>query len=249
MSLKLGIFDSGVGGLTVAKSLYDAKLFDEIIYFGDTARVPYGNRVESTIISYSLESFEFLKNFDINYLITACNSVSSCALPTLKKETTIPVIGVIEAGIAAIDALSLKKNATILVIGTKATIHSHIYQNSLKERGFNNIIALPTPLFVPTVEEEIYEGAIVESMFHHYFSHLDSLRIDAVILGCTHFPMLFNALQRYFPQAKLIHSGDAIAKLMKKEYGLIEKEKTKIEFFASENGAGLKKIAKEWLNL
>ena len=102
MTSKVGIFDSGVGGLTVAKSVYQAKLFDEIIYFGDTARVPYGSKNESTIIRYSLESLEFLKNFDINFLITACNSVSSCALPELQKEANFEVVGVIEAGIEAV---------------------------------------------------------------------------------------------------------------------------------------------------
>jgi len=101
MTFKAGIFDSGVGGLTVAKSIYEAKIFDEIVYFGDTARVPYGSKNESTIIRYSLESLEFLKNFEINFLITACNSVSSCAIPELKKETNFPVVGVIEAGIKA----------------------------------------------------------------------------------------------------------------------------------------------------
>ena len=102
MTFKAGVFDSGVGGLTVAKEIYKSKLFDEIIYFGDTARVPYGSKNESTIIRYSLESLEFLKNFDINFLITACNSVSSCAIPELKKESSFPVVGVIEAGFKAV---------------------------------------------------------------------------------------------------------------------------------------------------
>ena len=108
MISRVGIFDSGVGGLTVAKSINQAKLFDEIIYFGDTARVPYGSKNESTIIRYSLESLEFLKNFDINFLITACNSVSSCALPELRKEANFEVVGVIEAGIQAVQNKQIK---------------------------------------------------------------------------------------------------------------------------------------------
>jgi glutamate racemase len=158
MISRAGIFDSGVGGLTVAKSIYQAKLFDEIIYFGDTARVPYGSKNESTIIRYSLESLEFLKNFDINFLITACNSVSSCALPELRKEANFSVVGVIDAGIYAVTKQA-KKDDTILVIGTKATINSNLYKKSLEAKGYENIISIATPLFVPIVEEEAFPSS------------------------------------------------------------------------------------------
>ncbi|WP_457562483.1 glutamate racemase, partial [Caminibacter pacificus] len=123
--MKCGVFDSGIGGLSVAREILNAKLFDEIIYFGDTARVPYGNKNESTIIRYSLEALEFLKNFDIDFLIVACNSASSVAIEELKKEASFPVIGVIEAGVKAIE--NEKKDANILLTGTKRTINSQKY--------------------------------------------------------------------------------------------------------------------------
>ena len=248
MIYKVGVFDSGVGGLTVAKSIYQAKLFDEIIYFGDTARVPYGSKNESTIIRYSLESLEFLKNFDINFLITACNSVSSCALTELKKEANFEVVGVIEAGIEAVKN-SANKNDNILIIGTKTTINSQIYQTSLYNLGFKNIIALPTPLFVPIVEEEAYEENLIKAIFDLYFKNLTAENIDIVVLGCTHFPMLSNYLQNYFVNAKLIHSGDAIVKLLKQKYKFKLKKETKIQFLASENPSHLKEVAKKWFNL
>jgi glutamate racemase len=243
MISKVGIFDSGVGGLTVAKSIYQAKLFDEIIYFGDTARVPYGSKNESTIIRYSLESLEFLKNFDINFLITACNSVSSCALPELKKEANFEVVGVIEAGIEAVKKEANKED-NILIIGTKTTINSNLYQIGLQNLGYKNIIAIPTPLFVPVVEEEAYNKGLLDELFKLYFSNLKN--IDVVVLGCTHFPMLSPYLKEYFKGAKLIHSGEAIVELLKDRYNLKPKKETKIQFLASENPEHLKEVAKKW---
>jgi len=248
MKCKLGIFDSGVGGLTVAKSIYEAKLFDEIIYFGDTARVPYGSKNESTIIRYSLEALEFLKNFDINFLITACNSVSSCALPELKKEADFNVVGVIEAGIEAVKKQA-NKNDNILIIGTKATINSNLYQQNLQNLGYKNIIAIPTPLFVPIVEEEAYKKGLLKEVFDLYFGDLDHLKIDIVVLGCTHFPMLIPYLKNYFINAKFIHSGEAIVDLLKEKYNIFPKKSTHIQFLASENPEHLKGIAKKWLLL
>ena len=246
MTYKVGIFDSGVGGLTVAKSIYQAKLFDEIIYFGDTARVPYGSKNESTIIRYSLEALEFLKNFEINFLITACNSVSSCALPDLKRESNFEVVGVIDAGIKAVQKIA-KIDDNILIIGTKTTINSQLYQMGLKELGYKNIIAIPTPLLVPIVEEEIFEEKIIFDIFEYYFKNLQKIDIDIVVLGCTHFPLLTKHLKNYFKNAKLIHSGDSIVELLKEKYNLTKKTETNIQFLASENPNYLKRVAKKWI--
>ena len=245
MISRVGIFDSGVGGLTVAKSIYQAKLFDEIIYFGDTARVPYGSKNESTIIRYSLEALEFLKNFEINFLITACNSVSSCALPELSKEANFEVVGVIEAGIEAVKKTA-KKDDNILIIGTKTTINSKLYEIGLKNLGYTNITSIPTPLFVSIVEEEAYHKGLLDEIFKLYFSNLNRKKIDIVVLGCTHFPMISKYLQNYFKNAKLIHSGEAIVKLLKNRYNLISKQNSNIQFLASENPNHLKEVAKKW---
>ncbi len=242
---KCGIFDSGVGGLSVAREILKSKLFSEIIYFGDTARVPYGNKNESTIIRYSLECLEFLKNFNIDFLVVACNSASSVAIEELKKEASFPVVGVIEAGVKAIE--NEDKNSNILLIGTKRTISSNKYQNALKSLGFKNIISIATPLFVPLVEEGILEGKIVDDVFELYFKDIDKNSIDIIILGCTHYPFLEKSFKKHFPKAKLIHSGQAIVSLLKNEYGLTAKEDSKIEIYASDNVNEVREIAKKWL--
>jgi len=241
------VFDSGIGGLSVAKEILAAKLFDEIVYFGDTARVPYGNKNESTIIRYSLEALEFLKNFDIDFMVVACNSASSVAIEELRCEASFPVVGVIEAGVEAIEGED--RNSNILLIGTKRTINSGKYQKMLKQRGFKNITSVATPLFVPLVEEGIVEGEIVNNVFDLYFKEIEREKIDIVILGCTHYPFLSSSLQNYFPNAKLIHSGDAIVKMLKNDFHLTPKTDTAIKLYASDNPEELRKRAKEWLKV
>jgi glutamate racemase len=245
--MKCGIFDSGIGGLSVASSILKAKLFDEIIYYGDTARVPYGSKNESTIIRYSLEAMEFLKNFNIDFLVVACNTASAVAIDELKKEAPFPVVGVIEAGVKAVE--NEDKNSNILLIGTKRTIQSKKYEKCLREKGFKNIISVATPLFVPLVEEGITEGKIVNDVFELYFKNIDREKIDIVILGCTHYPFLSNSLQRYFSNAKLIHSGQAIVELLKNEYNLTPKKSSSIKLLASDDPDGLRNKAKEWLDI
>jgi glutamate racemase len=245
--MKCGVFDSGIGGLSVASSILKAKLFDEIIYYGDTARVPYGNKNESTIIRYSLEAMEFLKNFNIDFLVVACNTASATAIDELKKEAPFPVVGVIEAGVKAVE--NEDKNSNILLIGTKRTIQSKKYEKCLREKGFKNIISIATPLFVPLVEEGITEGKIVNDVFELYFKNIDRKKIDTVILGCTHYPFLSSSLQRYFTNAKLIHSGQAIVEFLQNEYNLTPKKSTTINLLASDDPQGLRDKAKEWLNI
>jgi glutamate racemase len=244
---RCGIFDSGIGGLSVASEILKAKLFDEIIYFGDTARVPYGNKNESTIIRYSLEALEFLKNFDINFLVVACNSASSAALEDLRKEASFPVVGVIEAGVRALN--DEDKNKNILLVGTKRTIKSNKYQNLLKQNGFKNITAIATPLFVPLVEEGIVEGEITDKVFELYFNDIDKKKIDIIILGCTHYPFLSKTFKKHFPNAKLIHSGQAIVNLLKSKFNLKKTKTSNIKLYASDNPEELRQKAKRWLLL
>lgn len=122
--MRVGVFDSGIGGLTVVKSILEHNLFEEVIYYGDTARVPYGSKDKNTIIRYSLEALEFFKNFDIDVLIVACNTASAYALDELRANTTIPVVGVIEAGILSLENKLSNNDSNILILGTKATISS-----------------------------------------------------------------------------------------------------------------------------
>ncbi|MBT5935660.1 glutamate racemase [Sulfurimonas sp.] len=245
--MKVGVFDSGIGGLTVVKSLLEHQLFEEIIYFGDTARVPYGSKDKNTIIRYAIEAVEFFKNFELDLIIVACNTVSAYALNEMKESATCPVMGVVEAGALATANAMNNKSSNILVIGTNATINSHAYENSLKEQGYSNIQAKATPLFVPLVEEEILDGAILNATLSHYF---DSFKApDALILGCTHFPIISSALSDYFgDKTLLIHSGDAIVEYLQRKFDFYKKyQNPKIEFFASENPEALRNIANKWL--
>jgi glutamate racemase len=150
--LRVGIFDSGIGGLSVAKSIIDADLFEEIIYFGDTARVPYGIKNEETIIKYSLQAVSFFERKNVDLLICACNSVSAWGLNAMQEKASFDVLGVIDSGILAVTK-NAKKQDNILILGTKATIRSKKYENKLNNLGYKNVISLATPLFVPIVEE------------------------------------------------------------------------------------------------
>lgn len=244
--MKAAVFDSGVGGLTVVKSLLENKLFEEIIYYGDTARVPYGVKDKNTIVRYSLEALEFFKNFDVDILIVACNSVSAHALDELRASSSIPVVGVIQSGVQALEDKVKDKDSNILVIGTQATIKSQRYHNALKELEYKNVISLATGLFVSIVEEGLYNSKILDATMEHYFKDISN--IDAVILGCTHFPLIENEISNYFNGALTIHSGDAIVEFLKKEYECNKCfEKTDIKFFASQSPDELKEVAKRWL--
>lgn len=244
--MRVGVFDSGIGGLTVVKSLLEEKLFEHIIYYGDTARVPYGGKDKNTIIRYSLEALEFYKNFDIDMLIVACNTASAFAIAELQEVANIPVIGVIAPGVIAVKENIANKDAKILVIATKGTVSTNKYANALANEGYTNVISRATGLFVPIVEEGIFEGPVLDAAMDYYFKDLKD--VDAVILGCTHFPHIEEKIAAYFHGCKTIHSGNAIVKYLKDSHQYDKKfDKTKVSFFASENPEGLKNVARNWL--
>jgi len=245
--MKIGVFDSGAGGLSVVKSLLAQNLFDEVIYYGDTARVPYGPKDKNTIIRYSLEALEFFNNFDIDLLITACNTVSAYALTEMNNQSSYPVVGVIDSGVMALENRHIDRDDAILIIATRATVGSGRYQDALKALGYTNVTALQTGLLVPMVEEGIFEGEILESIFRHYFREIETPK--AIILGCTHFPLIGDALYKYFDKEPLlIHSGEAIVEYLESHYSLsIRDKETELKIFASDNVAGLRSIAERWL--
>ncbi len=243
---KIGVFDSGAGGLSVVKSLLEANLFEQIVYFGDTARVPYGIKDKNTIIRYALEALEFFKNFDIDLLITACNTVSAHALPEMQEQCEYDIIGVVEPGVEALTQKVAFKDDPILIIGTNATIGSNAYQSKLQALGYRNLTAIPTGLFVSLVEEQLFEGPILEETMKHYFGDMQP---SAVVLGCTHFPLIRDRIESYFNNSVCsIHSGDAIVEHLRTKYSITgPAAQTRLELFASENPDGLKNIAKLWL--
>lgn len=244
--MTVGVFDSGVGGLTVAKSIIDEKLFEELVYYGDTARVPYGTKDENTIIRYSLEAVEFFKNFNIDILVVACNTVSSYALSEMRKIAPFRVVGVIEPGVRSITAQNPDKNSNILVIGTKATVSSGIYKDMLNRLGFESVTQIETGLLVPLVEDGIFDGPVMDAMLEHYFEGVD--KPDYIILGCTHFPLISQAIGGYFKGSTLVHSGEAIVSYLESEFNLRSiNKKTILRLFSSSSPDRLKARAYEWL--
>lgn len=245
--MRAGVFDSGAGGLTVVRSFLEHGIFDEIVYYGDTARVPYGIKDPNTIVRYGLEAIEFFNNFGIDLLVTACNTVSAYALPQMRDKSDYPIYGVIDPGVRALVNKVEDKDASILIIGTRATIDSGRYQKELESLGYGNVVAVQTGMLVPVVEEGIFSGEVLEAILSHYFSSL-SMTPDAIILGCTHFPLISDAISSYFGRKPLmIHSGEAIVEYLEERGMTGRGTETRLGIFASDNVEGLRNIATEWL--
>jgi glutamate racemase len=208
--MSIGIFDSGIGGLTVFKEVAENFPKADIYYLGDTARVPYGNKSKETIIRYSIECGTYLyHNFNIDVLIIACNTASSYALDTLKKILPIPVIGVVKPG--AQSAVRYTKNNKVGVIGTVATIKSQSYVNELKSLDSSlQIYQKPCPLFVPLVEEGWTKNEIAKLTIKEYLQELVEKGIDTLILGCTHYPLLKESIKSLYPHLNIVDSSIAI---------------------------------------
>lgn len=193
----IGVFDSGVGGLTVAREIMRQLPQENMVYFGDTARVPYGSKSRDNIIRYSRQIIRFLRTKDVKAIVIACNTASALALDTVKEETDIPVIGVIVPGARA--AIQATKNGVIGVAGTEATIQSETYTKVIKEmRPDAVVIGKPCPLFVPLVEEGFAKHRITEEVIDIYLSDMRQTDIDTMILGCTHYPLLRSRIMAYF---------------------------------------------------
>lgn len=186
----IGVFDSGVGGLTVAREIMRQLPKERIVYFGDTARVPYGSKSRDTIIKYSRQIIRFLKTQKVKAIVVACNTASAVALDEVKEELDIPIIGVIKAG--ARTAASATKNGRIGVIGTEATVNSRVYSHFLEELNPElTVVGKACPLFVPLVEEQTFlKDPITEEIASRYLAELKKEEIDTLILGCTHYPLI-----------------------------------------------------------
>jgi glutamate racemase len=185
----IAIFDSGVGGLTVAKEVFRRLPNEEIIYLGDTARVPYGTKSPRTVIRFASECVEFLLHFRPKMVIIACNTASSVALSHLRERVDVPIIGVVEPGARA--ALDVTVSKRIGVVGTKATVRSGAYTAALKAIDPDvEVYSNPAPLFVPLVEEGRVSGSVVEQVAAGYLESILEAKVDTLILGCTHYPVL-----------------------------------------------------------
>lgn len=190
----IGVFDSGVGGLTVAREIMRQMPNERIVYFGDTARVPYGSKSKETIIRYSRQIIRFLRTKNVKAIVIACNTASAYALDTVEAELDIPIIGVVKPGAKV--AAETTRNNKIGVIGTEGTISSGIYSDFLHIRNKDiNVLGKACPLFVPLVEEGWAKDSVTKEVAKRYLEELKESGIDSLILGCTHYPLLRSTIR------------------------------------------------------
>ncbi len=209
-SSPIGVFDSGVGGLSVLKQFVRFLPSERYIYLGDTARVPYGNKSKQIVETYARESTEFLMSKGVKIIITACNTVSAVALETVKKSAkNISVIGMIEPAAGA--ALRATRNGNIGVIGTRATISSNSYLNQITALSSSpeiNVYSQACPMFVPIVEEGLLRHNASKLIAIDYLQYLKDSNVDTLVLGCTHYPLLSHLINEIMPDVTLIDSGE-----------------------------------------
>lgn len=189
----IGVFDSGVGGLTVAREIMRQIPNERIVYFGDTARVPYGSKSKDTVTMYSRQIIRFLKTEGVKAIVIACNTASAYALDTMVKEFDIPIIGVVKPGAKV--AVDTTKNGRVGLIGTDATIQSGVYDKYIKELNSDiEVIGKACPLFCPLVEEGMLNDTITNQVAERYLSYLKDKDIDTLIMGCTHYPLISSTI-------------------------------------------------------
>jgi glutamate racemase len=208
----IGIFDSGVGGLTVVGEIWKLLPAENIVYFGDTARVPYGTKSKETVTKFSVENVEFLMKHDVKLVLVACNTASSLSLEFLKRCFRVPIIGVIGPG--AREAVSATRSGRIGVIGTNATVSSGAYEAAVKRIDKKlKVYAASCPLFVPLVEEGWIDKPVARDIAEIYLRPLKAKKVDTLVLGCTHYPLLKNVIKKVMgPGVALVDSAMEVAK-------------------------------------
>ena len=211
----IGVFDSGIGGLTVAREIMRQIPQERIVYFGDTARLPYGSKSRNTIIRYSRQIVRFLRTRQVKAIVVACNTASAYALETLQQESDIPIIGVVKPGARV--AAKESPGGNIGVIGTAGTVGSHIYREYIQSlRPEAQVFEKACPLFVPLVEEGWRKDPVTEIVARRYLEEMIERRVDTLILGCTHYPLLYETFNRILDyKVTLIDSGQCAAKAVR----------------------------------
>ena len=210
----IGVFDSGIGGLTVVNALTEALPNESIFYVGDTARVPYGNKSRNSIQQFSCEITKWLIEQDCKMIVVACNTVSSLALDELNRQFSIPIIGVIEPVVR--HAVNTSNNSSIGILGTQATVKSDAYKKCITAINSQlNIVSQACPLFVPLVEEGWINGKVPHLVASHYLKKFKNMSVDTMILGCTHYPLLKSVISSVLGnKIQLVDSGESTAKVV-----------------------------------
>ena len=250
----IGVFDSGLGGLTTVKRLAEFMPSEDIIYLGDTGRVPYGSRSRETIVKYARQDAAFLAKFDIKAMVIACNTACTSAYDVLDKAYDIPVYEVISA--PARTAIGITRNGKIGVIGTAATIRSGAYEAEIRKLAPElTVFSAPCPVFVPLVEDGITgdDDVAALAVAERYLSGLRSHGIDTLILGCTHYPLLRGVISKVMgPDVKLVDSGEETAKLVANDLqvrNLLSSSDTEatIKYFVTDSTDGFSILASRYL--
>ncbi len=249
----IGIFDSGIGGLTVFKALEEALPDEHLVYLGDTARVPYGNKSRETITKYSIENSHFLVQTGVKAIVVACNTASALALDELQKKFSIPMIGVIEPGVKA--ALAATQSGEVGIVGTESTISSAAYTKAIQKINPDiRTWGVACPLFVPLVEEGWIENEVTELVVQKYLSPFFKTPIDSLILGCTHYPLLKKVISKIIGEkVKLVDSAAETAQAVKRLLKDKKMERTdpadrSITFFVTDSPQRFKEVGKIFLN-
>lgn len=251
MKKAIGVFDSGVGGLTVVKELIHQLPYEDIVYFGDTARVPYGIKSKETVIRFSIENILFLLKHEVKLICVACNTVSSLALPVIKNHFRVPIVGVITPGVR--EAVYATHNKRVGVIGTSGTIKSRSYENEIKQLDSSvRVTAVACPLFVPFAEEGWLSGQAVLEVARTYLKPLKDSHVDTVILGCTHYPLLKPVIKEVLGNdIRLIDSAKQVTvevkKILSSESMVNEERQGKHRFYVSDNPEWFRNLAGRFL--
>ena len=244
----IGIFDSGLGGLTVLKALRKKLPHEHFIYFGDSANVPYGAKSRQTVTKLSVAIAQFLEQQDAKLIIVACNTASAQALPALQKKCHVPVLGVIEPG--AQKAIRLTRSGRIALLGTEGTVRSGAYEKALKKKRKDiRFFAKACPLFVPLVEENWTHKPAARLIAQEYLAPLQKKRVDTIILGCTHYPILKPLLRQIAGEnITLVDPSDTLAEEVHRLLTKLGQSQTtgrgSARFYASDDPARFKRLAK-----
>ncbi|KDR94915.1 glutamate racemase [Peptoclostridium litorale DSM 5388] len=249
----IGVFDSGIGGLTVLKEIMNVLPFEDIVYFGDTARVPYGSRSAQTVTKYAFQSINFLQTKGVKAIVIACNTATARSLSIVQEKYDIPIIGVINAGVKT--ALEVTKNKKVGVIGTEGTIGSKAYEIEMKKISNDiTVVGKACPLFVPIAEEGWADTDVASLTAHKYLDDVKKSGIDSLVLGCTHYPLLANTIQKTVgSDVQLVNPARETAKDLKcilEKKGLLNEKETGpyYEYFVSDDPAKFTSVGQKFLN-
>ena len=246
---RLGVFDSGLGGLTVLNEICKYNTGLDVVYFGDTARVPYGSRTVETITRYAEQDVRFLLSQGVEAILIACGTVSTNCLPALKDNFALPIVGVIDAGCEA--ALAASKSKRIGVIGTRATVNSKAYERRILELCPEaKTWGVECPLFVPLIENGFApDDPITQMTVERYLSEFRDTGVDTIIMGCTHYPFLASTLEKHMPEVTFINVGKALSHGLRTHFDLpVSDRPNHVSYFVSDEDTGFLDIARRYLD-